>query len=235
MRQKTFCFIFARGGSKGIPRKNILPIAGLPLIVHSIKLAKCLKEVDRIFVSTDCDEISDIAINNNVEVIKRPLYLSKDDSSEWLAWQHAIKYLGSCEEKFDRFLSLPTTSPLRIKEDIEKCLLALKKDVDLVLTISKSKRNPWFNMVTRDESSKLNLIFGEKKIYRRQDAPPCFDLTTVAYVSRPDYIMNSTSIWDGNVHGVEIPSERCIDIDNQHDYLVAKLLIENTNLSDNVF
>ena len=61
MNQKTFCFIFARGGSKGIPKKNILPINGLPLLVHSINLAKRLKEVDRIFVSTDCEEISEIA------------------------------------------------------------------------------------------------------------------------------------------------------------------------------
>ena len=231
MNQKTFCFIFARGGSKGIPKKNILPIAGLPLLVHSINSAKRLKEVDRIFVSTDCEEISDIAYHQNVEVIKRPLDLSQDDSSEWLAWQHAIKYVESIGESFDRFLSLPTTSPLRIKEDIERCLVALKKDVDLVLTMSKANRSPWFNMVTRDESSKLNLIFNDSRINRRQDTPPCFDVTTIAYVSRPDYILESSSMWDGIVHGVEIPYERCIDIDNPFDYSVARLLMEKSNYS----
>ena len=233
MNQKTFCFIFARGGSKGIPKKNILPINGLPLLVHSINLAKRLKEVDRIFVSTDCEEISEIAYAHKVEVIKRPLNLAQDDSSEWLSWQHAIKYVESLDEKFDRFLSLPTTSPLRIKEDIERCLEALKKDVDLVLTIAKSKRSPWFNIVTCDESSKLNLIFKESRINRRQDTPPCFDLTTVAYVSRPDYILKSSSMWDGIVHGVEIPTERCIDIDNPFDYSVARLLMEKSNFSEN--
>ena len=233
MNQKTFCFIFARGGSKGIPKKNLLPIAGIPLLVHSINLAKRLKEVDRIFVSTDCEEISEIAYGQKVEVIKRPLDLAQDDSSEWLAWKHAIKYVESSDEKFDRFLSLPTTSPLRIKKDIESCLVALKKDVDLVLTMSKSNRTPWFNMVTRDQSSNLNLIFNESKIYRRQDSPTCFDLTTVAYVSRPDYILKSSSMWDGIVHGVEIPSERCIDIDNPFDYSIAKLLMEKSNFSEN--
>ena len=173
-----------------------------------------------------------IALEHNVEVIKRPLYLAQDDSPEWLAWQHAIKYVESYEEKFDRFLSLPTTSPLRKKEDIEKCLEALKKDVDLVLTMSKSKRSPWFNMVTRDKSSKLNLIFSESRINRRQDTPQCFDLTTIAYVSRPNYITTSSSMWDGIVHGVEIPSERCIDIDNPFDYSVARLLMENSNFSE---
>ncbi len=235
MKQKTFCFIFARGGSKGIPNKNILPIGGLPLLVHSINLAKSLGEVDKIFVSTDCKVISEIAIEHNVEVIKRPIYLAQDHSSEWLAWQHAIKYVETYEEKFDRFLSLPTTAPLRTKRDIEKCLEALKKDVDLVVTMTKSKRSPWFNMVTRDESSKLNLIFSEPRIIRRQDSPQCFDLTTIAYVSRPHYIMNSTSIWDGIVQGVEIPSERSIDIDDTYDYTIARLLMEKNDLTDNLF
>ena len=233
MNQKTFCFIFARGGSKGIPRKNTLPIAGLPLIVHSINLAKRLEEVEKIFVSTDCEEISKIAYHQNVEVIKRPIELAEDNSSEWLAWQHAIKYVESIDEKFDRFLSLPTTSPLRIKRDIELCLLALKKDVDLILTIAKSNRSPWFNMVTRDQSSKLRLIFNDSSINRRQDTPPCYDLTTVAYVSRPEYILKSSSMWDGIVHGVEIPAERSIDIDNPFDYSVARLLMENSNFSKN--
>ena len=232
MNKKTFCFIFARGNSKGIPKKNILPIAGLPLLVHSINMAKRLKEVDRIFVSTDCAEISDIAYHQKVDVIKRPLDLAQDDSSEWLAWQHAIKYVEALEEKFDRFLSLPTTAPLRTKEDIERCLLALKKDVDLVLTMSKSKRSPWFNMVTRDESSRLNLIFNKSRINRRQDTPPCYDLTTIAYVSRPDYILKSSSMWDGIVHGIEIPSERCIDIDNPFDYSVARLLMEQSKFTE---
>ena len=115
MKEKIFCFIFARGGSKGIPKKNILPIAGLPLLVHSINLAKSLSEVDKIFVSTDCEEISKIAKHQNVQVIKRPFELAQDDSSEWEAWQHAIKYVQSNYEKFDKFLSLPTTAPLRIR------------------------------------------------------------------------------------------------------------------------
>ena len=86
-----------------------------------------MKEVDRIFVSTECKEISEIAYAENVEVIKRPIDLSQDDSSEWLAWQHAVKYVESFEEKFDRFLSLPTTSPLRIKEDVEQLFKSIKK------------------------------------------------------------------------------------------------------------
>ena len=226
MREKIFCFIFARGGSKGIPKKNILPIAGLPLLVHSINLAKSLKEVDEIFVSTDCEEISEIAKHQNVQVIKRPFELAQDNSPEWLAWQHAIKYVEFNYEKFDKFLSLPTTAPLRIKEDVELCLSSLHGEIDLVLTMSKANRSPWFNMVTTDSSSKVNLIFKDKGLSRRQDAPVCYDLTTIAYVSTPKYIIQSSSMWDGNVYGVEIPSERCLDIDNPFDYSIAKFLME---------
>ncbi len=227
MKEKIFCFIFARGGSKGILKKNILPIAGLPLLVHSINLAKNLEEVDKIFVSTDCEEISQIAKNQNVQVIKRPFELAQDNSSEWIAWQHAIKYVQNNHEKFDKFLSLPTTAPLRIKEDVQRCLSALNGEIDLVLTMSKANRSPWFNMVTADSSSKVNLIFKNSGFYRRQDAPACYDLTTIAYVSRPEFIIKSSSMWDGNVYGVEIPSERCIDIDNPFDYSIAKFLMEN--------
>lgn len=226
MKEKIFCFIFARGGSKGIPKKNILPIAGLPLLVHSINLAKSLKEVDEIFVSTDCEEISEIAKHQNVQVIKRPFKLAQDNSPEWLAWQHAIKYVQFNYEKFDKFLSLPTTAPLRIKEDVERCLSALHEEIDLVLTMSKANRSPWFNMVTTDSSSNVNLIFKDTGLSRRQDAPVCYDLTTIAYVSRPEYIIRSSSMWDGSVYGVEIPSERCIDIDNPFDYSIAKFLME---------
>lgn len=229
--QKTFCFIFARGGSKGIPKKNILPIAGLPLLVHSINLAKNLKEVDKIFVSTDCDEIATVAKKEDVIVIKRPSELAQDNSSEWLAWQHAIEYVLNNEGKFDRFLSLPTTAPLRIKEDIERCLLALNKNVDLVLTMSKANRSPWFNMVTADSSSMVDLIFKNSGVNRRQEAPACYDLTTIAYVSRPEFIMQSSSMWDGNVCGIEIPHERCIDIDNPFDFSIAKFIMENKDSS----
>ena len=68
--------------------------------------------------------------------------------------------------------------------------------------------------------------FNESRINRRQDAPACYDLTTIAYVSRPDFIIKSKSMWDGNVHGVEIPYERCIDLDNPFDYTIAKFLME---------
>ena len=227
MNKKTICFIFARGGSKGLPKKNVLTILGKPLIVHSIRLAKSMNEVDSIYVSTDSKEIANFALKENIKVIQRPPNLATDNSPEWLSWKHAVEFILEKEGNFDIFLSLPTTAPLRVKEDVQKCLRALNPNVDLVVTTTKSNKNPWFNMVLSDESSNIRPIFDTEGIARRQDAPSCFDLTPVAYVTTPSFILNHSSMWDGKVLGIEIPYERSIDIDTSIDFLFAKFLLEN--------
>lgn len=223
---RTFAFIFARGGSKGLPRKNILPIGGMPMLAHSIQIAKNLREVERIFVSTDCDEISSVALEYGADVIPRPSELASDTAPEWLAWQHAIQFVEHNFASFDCFLSLPATSPMKNSQDVQRCLDAFRPDVDMVITMSTAHRSPWFNMVTVDLNSKLKLVLGDGGITRRQDARKCFDVTTVAYVSRPEFILNSTSMWDGTVVGVEIPRHRSIDVDDKLDYEIARFLME---------
>lgn len=223
---RTCAFVFARGGSKGLPNKNLLPIGNLPLIVHSIQLAQSIKEVDSIYVSTDSQRIADVAADAGAQVIFRPGYLATDASPEWLSWQHAIHEVQSNKQPFDIFLSLPATSPLRSKNDVYQCLDALKPDIDIVLTMSSARRSPWFNMVTLNDSGLVDLVSGDSRITRRQDCPDCYDLTTVAYVARSQFILNATSIWDGNATGVIIPPERAIDIDTRLDYLTAKFIYE---------
>ncbi len=223
----TSAFVFARGGSKGLPRKNVLQIAGMPLLAHGIEIARNLKEVDNIYVSTDCEEIASIALQYGAEVIDRPSELASDTASEWLAWQHAIRFVIQNNKSFDRFLSLPATAPMRTTEDVQKCLSSLSEDVDFVITMTPSHRSPWFNMVTADKDRKVKLVAGNGDIKRRQDAPPCFDIATVAYVSRPEFILNSTSIWDGTIVGVEVPRNRAIDIDDELDFAIARFLMED--------
>lgn len=221
----TSAFVFARGGSKGLPRKNILPIGGMPMLAHSIKTALDLPEVDHIYVSTDCDEIASIAQQYGADVIHRPSELASDTASEWLAWQHAINFVTKRGDSFDRFLSLPATAPLRTSEDVQRCLDALGEDVDFVITMTTAHRSPWFNMVTADQDSIVKLVAGKGDIKRRQDADLCFDVTTVAYVSRPGFILNSSSIWDGKVAGVQVPRDRAIDIDDELDFSIARFLM----------
>ena len=119
---RTFAFVFARGGSKGIPRKNLHLLDGKPLLVWSIELGQSLPEMERVFVSTDDDEIAEVANVFGAEVIPRPAELAQDTSLEWLAWQHAINSVQARYGLFDRFFSLPTTAPLRSQEDVRKYL-----------------------------------------------------------------------------------------------------------------
>mgnify|MGYP001238642144 CR=1 FL=1 len=115
-------FIFARGGSKGLPRKNIKLLDGKPLISYSINVAKSLNIFSNIFVSTDCDEIASVSREYGANVIMRPEDLATDSSPEWLSWRHAISYVASEYGKFDKFVSLPATSPLRNKQDINRAI-----------------------------------------------------------------------------------------------------------------
>ena len=221
----VFAFIFARGGSKGLPRKNVLQLNGIPLISHSINLAKTHSKIRKVFVSTDCEEIEYIAKTNGASIIKRPKELATDSASEWLAWQHAVKAVIELGEDFDVFLSLPPTAPLRNSVDIDNCLSAIKPGIDAVITMSEAHRNPWFNMVSKTQEGIVKLVNTGRDIKRRQDAPQCFDITTVAYAAQIKYIQNANNIWEGRVAGVEVPIERSIDIDTLLDFEFADFLL----------
>ena len=220
---RTFAFVFARGGSKGIPRKNLQLLAGKPLLAWSIEMGQSLAEVERVFVSTEDPEITETAISFGAEVITRPAELAQDTSPEWLAWQHAIKVVEKKFGRFERFLSLPATAPLRNQQDIECCLNRLDKETDVVITMTPATRSPWFNMVCQEPKGDLRLLV-EGNYTRRQDAPIGYDVTTLAYVLRPEFILEKQRLWDGRVKGVEIPPERALDIDTPLDLEIARFL-----------
>lgn len=221
---RIFAFVFARGGSKGLPRKNVLPLGGIPLVAHSILRAKQLETIDKVFVSTDDDEIKSVAQEYGAEIIDRPLQLAGDTASEIDAWRHAIKYLQERGEEFDVFLSLPATSPLRNCSDINACLNSLDNNTDVVITVTPASRSPYFNMVSRDSEGFSRVLNASDGYARRQDAPEAFDITTVAYVLRPEFILNNRKIFDGRVKSIIIPKERAVDIDDYWDYKYAEAL-----------
>ena len=224
---KTHAFVFARGGSKGLPKKNLLSIGGVPLVGHSICTAQRITEVDKVFVSTDDEEIAATARSFGAEIITRPPELARDDTSEWLAWQHAVSWAMRGHGDFGRFVSIPTTAPLRSDDDVRACLESLTPEWDLVMTMTPSARSPWFNMVTKGANGELSLVNEQHGgISRRQDAPLTFDLTTVAYAAWTSHILESNSIWGGSVRGVAVPSDRALDIDSDHDFQIAKWLLE---------
>jgi len=234
IKQKCVAFIFARGGSKGLPRKNIKMLGGKPLIAHSIQTALESEFVDRVIVSTDDKEIAEIAKEYGAEVpFIRPSELASDSSSEFAAWQHAIaEYENIYKENIDIFVSLPPTSPLRSTQDVDKCIqkyLGLQSDV--IVTVKEASRSPYFNMLRHDEMGYAHIVNqteGGQLYTRRQDVPTVFDMTTVAYVSSSKYILNNQSLFSGSVQTVLIPDERAIDIDTLIDFEFAEYLYEKS-------
>jgi N-acylneuraminate cytidylyltransferase len=227
----TVACIFARAGSKGVPNKNIQTFNGKPLITWAIDLALQVKQINEVFVSTDSEEIAEIArIAGATIPFIRPSELATDTSPEWQSWQHFIKYLTDKDGRLPEvFLSLPATSPLRSTIDIENCLNEFKKGrADFVVGITPSERNPYFNMVKKGKDNQVDLVIQQGDKYsRRQDTPEVFDLTTVCYVGKPGTILTKNSIFEGKVAGVEIPRERAIDIDTELDFQIAEFLFKS--------
>ena len=222
-------FIFARGGSKGLPGKNIRPFGGKPLIAWSIEQALAVDRVDRVIVSTDSDEIASVATDFGAHVpFMRPAELAGDQSPEWLAWRHALDFLKVSEGGLpDAMLSVPATAPLRRQVDLENCLDEYEKgDVDVVITVTEAHRSPYFNMVKENTDGTVGLVIPlQTSIARRQDSPAVFDMATVAYVVRPEFVFSNTSTFEGRVRAVQIPSKRAIDIDTLLDFQIAEYLL----------
>ncbi|MDB9754298.1 acylneuraminate cytidylyltransferase family protein [Amylibacter sp.] len=225
----VIAFIFARGGSKGLPGKNVRSLAGKPLIAWSIEHALAVQRIDRVIVSTDSEEIADVARQNGAEVpFIRPEKLALDDSPEWLAWRHALNYLKEMEGILpDVMVSVPATAPLRSVIDINNCLDEYEKgDVDMVITVTDAHRSPFFNMAKRNSDGTFGLVIPPSTtLTRRQDVPVVYDMTTVAYVAKPEFVMKHENTFDGKVAAVHVPLERAIDIDTMTDFKMAEFYL----------
>lgn len=222
-------FIFARGGSKGVPGKNIKLLAGKPLIGWAIEQALAVDRIGRVVVSTDDTRIASVAKACGAKVpFMRPEVLAKDTASEWDAWRHALETLRDSEGVLPApFISVPTTSPLRLPQDIDACLdLYEQGGADLVLAVTEPHRNPWFNMVRRQEDGTVVPVnYADGAIVRRQDAPMVQDVTTIAYVADPRFVLQNRGVFAGRVRAAEVPVERAIDIDTMYDFEIADFLM----------
>ena len=223
-------FIFARGGSKGLPGKNIRLLNGKPLIGWAIEQTKAVKSIRRIIVSTDSLEIARVSREYGAEVpFIRPPELAMDASPEWMAWRHGLSYLQETEGKLPAaMISVPSTAPLRLSLDIENCIDEFfKGSADAVISVTDPHRNPYFNMVTTNLDGTVGLVNPpQSNITRRQDAPIVFDMATVCYVIDPEFVFRNKSVFEGRVKAVYVPPERAIDIDTLLDFQIAESLLK---------
>ena len=223
--------IFARGGSKGIPNKNLQVVGGKPLLTRAIETAQAVTGLDRLIVSTDSNEIADVALAAGAEVpFLRPEHLADDTSPEWLSWRHALLFLKETDGSLpNAMVSIPTTSPLRLASDVDACITTFHKGGwDAIITVTEAQRSPYFNMVRIGPDGQADIALDSTAGFvRRQDAPQLYDMCTVAYVVRAEFVLERESLWSGRVSAVVIPQERALDIDTPLDLRLAELILND--------
>lgn len=224
------CTICARGGSKGVPGKNVRLLAGKPLIAHSVEQAKRSALFAAIAVSSDSDEILNAARDAGADIlVRRPPELATDAAAKLPAIRHCV---DSAEEalgrKYPVFADLDATSPLRIPQDIAGAVHLLEeRGVSCVITGAPARRSPYFNLVELDARGVARLSKSpERPIERRQDAPRCFDMNASIYVWRRDAFFAQPAVFYDDTLLYEMPEERSIDIDSELDFRVVQLLME---------
>lgn len=225
---RNFAFIFARGGSKGLPGKNIKPLAGKPLLQYSIDVALLSDLIEQVFVSTDDPDIAQFAVKGGAILIERPAELATDQSPEWLSWRHAVEWATEHYGSFDGFVSLPATSPLRNQEDVEAAIVKRQSEnADICIAVTPASRSPYFNMVKYNEAGFVELVNQpEGEVSRRQDAPKVFDITTVVYATTPQFVLENYGLFSGKVASIEVPKARAVDIDDIYDFRLAEAIIK---------
>lgn len=226
MKRSVIAAIFARGGSKGVLRKNLRLAAGRTLLERAISDARAARTIDHVIVSTDSEEIADVARKSGADVpFMRPSSLAADAAPEWESWQHAIREGRAHGWPFDILVSVPTTSPLRLPEHIDACVGRLiVSNADVALTVTPSARNPYFNMVTlRDGAARI--VNAGHQSANRQMAPETFDITTIAYAARAEFVLAAGGLFEGRAVANVVPAEFALDIDTEFDLKIADLLL----------
>lgn len=218
----------ARGGSKGLPGKNIKPLMGKPVIAYTIEQAKQSKHIDRIIVSTEDFEIAEVSKEYGAEIpFMRPAELSRDNSSTIDVLLHAIDWLEKEDNYFFEILVLlHVTTPLRDVEDIEGCInLLVDKNAGSVFSVTEAHRNPYFNMVEM-KNNQVRLV--KKGNYvSRQMAPEVFDMNSSIYVWWKDIFKKKRSVILKNSCIYVMPKVRSVDIDDSFDFKVAEMLLSS--------
>jgi len=218
--------ICARGGSKGVPRKNIRPLCGKPLIVHTIETARKCPLINRIIVSTDDREIAEIARKAGAEVpFMRSRELAQDDTAKLPVIKHAIQFLESQGYSPDIVVDLDPTSPLRTEKDIEACIrMVMAGEADNVFSVTRASKSPYFNMVEIIDGRVRLVKPLDRPAKRRQDAPEVYDMNASIYVWKRDALMNNETIYLENTRIYLMP-KWAIDIDDETDFEFVEYML----------
>ena len=229
----VLCVIGARGGSEGLPGKNIKLLLGKPLIVWTIEAALLTQEIDRVVISTDSKEIATISKKAGAQVpFIRPKELSGSEVGKFQVWKHA---LDQCEnyydEEYEIYLDLDCTNPLRDVNDISNVIYQFrnsrKNKVDAIFSVCEARKNPYFNMLEKDRRGAMRMSKTKgQTVIARQNAPKVFEHVASIYAIDPVYIKKENHLLSGHAEGYDIGIEKSLDVDSNFDFCLVEYLMK---------
>lgn len=216
----------ARGGSKGIPRKNIKPLAGRPLIHYSIDVARALAPDSHVIVSTDDDEIRSVAEATGLKVeYRRPASLGGDTIGSREVILDVMDHADRTGIKYDRVVLLQPTSPMRTVEDVKGGLELYTPDIDMVVSVTPAACNPYYDCFETGHDGTLHISKGDGHYTRRQDAPEAWQYNGAVYVINPESIRRMPMGDFTRRIPFVMPRNRSVDLDTPLDWTIAELII----------
>ena len=221
---KTFLAIIpARGGSKRLPRKNILDLCGKPLISWSIEAALKSKYISKVVVSSDDEEILNISSNFGADIIKRPYELANDTATTFDAIKHTINNL----EKYDYIVLLQPTSPLRNEKHIDEAIELLEeKQADAIVSVCEMDHSPLWSNTLPEDGNMRGFLREEILNKRSQDLEKYYRLNGAVYICKTDKLLENKSFFlKDNIFAYIMDKKNSIDIDEEIDFEIAKVLI----------
>lgn len=230
---KRLAVICARKGSKGVPGKNLRLLGGVPMIVHTIRQALDSGILDALAVSSDSEEILEVAGNHGVDhLIARPEHLATDAASKVPAIRHCVEQIEITSGKFDYIADLDCTAPFRLPSDIVAAFKQIEDaNVSTLISGTKARKLPYFNIVelTTDGFVRISKSTSPP-IIRRQDSPQCYDMNASIHIWQRDVLFASDARFHDDTILYEMPFERSIDIDYEIEFVLNELLMKRFGL-----
>lgn len=232
MREDILIVIPARGGSKGIPRKNIKPLNGKPLIYYAIDTARAITSDENICVSTDDKEIKSVVEAYGLQVpFLRPNELSTDTAGTYEVLLHALDFYEQQGKQYKTVLLLQTTSPFRTAEQVKEALaLYDQSDADMVVSVKECPANPYYNVFEENSDGFLHVCKGNGNIFRRQDAPKVYEYNGAIY------IMDAEKLKTTHMHKMQkrvkyiMDAQSSFDLDTMQDWEMAEMILKTNKV-----
>lgn len=217
----------ARGGSKGIPHKNIVPLNGRPLIAYTIDVAREITPEGNIIFSTDDPEILDAALAEGLadNGYRRPTALATDTAGSREVILDAMNWADNHGINYNCVVLLQPTSPLRTAADVRAAMELYSDDIDMAVSVMEARSNPYYNCYECNSEGNLTLSKGDGTLIRRQDAPPAYEMNGAVYVINPESIRRFPLGKFPRRRPYLMPAERSIDIDSPIDLVIASALL----------